>query len=315
MRKAHPLLFWLALAPCCLGAQDLTQHQGFFEAQALEYQEWLGRTALSEVLAVHEVQVMAEGVALNLRLVAADPDSLSAKWEGAKGAFAAQNRLELEEALFLKMLRLFDLQSRQAFLQIKPHYRAVGSPYYIKAFTEDGVFKTLQSLPKGFFDKVEIGLQLPDKPNSQAVVGAGSKAGTFYELVRQFIEAEYGPPRGCEGQAPRVDAFYSTDGKLLVNVSGLCGEVLRADELLFCSILRRLQVDCETVKRESLSFEFDYDTQSGRLYCQLDGKYSNDYLFYQGSPQDMDNDPGFEELLKAHGEAFLKKLKLWIEQR
>lgn len=294
----------------------LTNYIDFFQQQKEAYQAWLDSTNLSCVFAVHGIEVLREGVILNLLFKSSNPDTLSASWFAAKEDFEANNLLTLEEGLFMKMIRLFDLNSNQAVLQIKNSYRQYGEIYYLKTYTLEGRLKATQNFSRGFFDKIKVDLNLISKEsNNDKLNSRMDSKNEIYNRILQFIELKYKKTKNCAEMAPNIDAFHSLNNKFLVNVSGLCREVLGEDELLFCSILKRLNLDCEAVKREDLNFEFDFDTESSKIYCQLDGKYSDDYLLFHGKVRDMDDDPAFEKLLKDHGENFLKSLKQWIEQQ
>lgn len=316
MIRIFPVLFLLTcLQAGAQPADDLRSHEDFFQQQSQPYQSWLKQTGLDQALTVYEVQVFEQGVLLNLQFTSPHPDTVAASWFAAKAAFEADNLLTLEEALFLKLLRLFDLQSTQAFLQIRSDYRGLLTEYYVKVYTEDGQLKTDQNFSKGYFDKIEISLSADAAPVSERELSAATRSKKeIYQLVQQFVEVQYPAKADCPEGEPVIDAFFSLNDKLLVSVSGLCREVLvEQDELLFCKVLRRLRQDCSSVKRETLHFEFDFDEKSRRLYCQLDGKYSNDYLLFHGKVQDMDDE--FESFLQDYGDNFLKTLKTWIEQQ
>lgn len=314
MKACFFLLFVFTAVQGMAQSADLRQHELFFEQQSRAYQDWLQQTGLSQALRLHEVQVLREGVLLNLQFATAQADSVSALWYGAKDAYEADHLLTLEEALFLKMLRLLDLQSDQALLQIRSDYRGLGTEYFLKIYTEAGHLQTDQNFSKGYFDKIELALTAARGAISDGQLAAGTLARRdIYKRVQGFVEQQYRPKADCPDSRPTIDAFLSMNDKLLVSVSGLCREVLtQQDELLFCRVLKRLRQDCSSVKRESLHFEFDFDETSGRLYCQLDGKYSNDYLLYHGKVRDMDD--GFEDFLQAYGDRFLQTLKIWMEK-
>ena len=295
---------------------DLTKHQAFFQHQAQAYQAWLDHSNLSRAFRVHDIEVLKEGVALNLRFVSSESDVLSRTWLGVKEKYEKTHLVDLEEALFLKMLRLFDLTSQQAFLQIRNTYEPTGHKYFVKIYTLDNKLEIASSFPKGFFGKIEVELNLavPAITDRDLDIPTLTKA-EVYDRIYQFIELEYKGSQECQDNTPIIDAFFSLNDKLLVNILGLCRAVLdEEEELLFCDILKRLSWDCSSVKRETLIFEFEFDTKSKRIYCQLDGKYSNDYLLFHGKVRDMDDDPRFEKLLQSHGENFLKALKQWIER-
>jgi len=312
MKSITPFATLLVLCfPSFLLSQALTEHRAFFEEQRQEYQDWLQRSGFSKVCTVHSMELVDQGVSLNLQF-ATSVDSIWSYWKSGKEAFEADHLLQLEEALFFKMVRLFDLKAAQAFLQIQSGYGVAKDNYYIKIYTKEGELKVLENLPRGFFDRIELGLQSSYGGQGSKVIIGGQEA--LYSLVQQFMQEEYNGEKGCAGEAPYLDAVQAMDGKLMINVEGLCSEVLRQDKLMYCEILKRLKFDCSTVKRESLAFVFDYDTDSQRLYCVIEGKYSSDYFFYRGSPQDMDDDPGFERLLDTYGKQFLQELKRWIEQ-
>lgn len=315
MKQFLFLLLLLTCGPAFAQPASLDQHQPFFEQQSREYQGWLDETRLSQVFHLRNIQVFREGLMVNLQFTSAHPDTVAASWYAAKEAYEADKLLTLEEALFLKLLRLMDLQSDQAILQIRSDYRGLATEYFLKIYTEDGHLKTDQNFSKGYFDKIQISLAA-GRPavRNRALEAAGGSKEEVYNRVRQFVAQKYRTNKDCPDSRPEIDAFFSLKDKLLVSVSGLCREVLtQQNELLFCQVLKRLDQDCSSVKRESLHFEFDFDEASGRLYCQLDGKYSNDYLLFHGKVQDMDDD--FESFLQAYGDDFLKALKQWIEQK
>lgn len=301
---------------CCLqvNAQpvDLSQHQNFFQQQSQVYQNWLEKLGLTQAFSVKEVQVFEAGMMLNLQFVSSHPDTLTQVWESVKVAFEKESLVTLEEALFLKVLRLMDLRSDQAAVQISNDYTGLRTEYYIRIYTEDGMLKVDKNLSKGFFELIQLDLMTPERRANESELKRLSKT-QVHGLIKTFIDEKFKGKQSCPKVKPSIDAFSSLNDKLLINVSGLCREVLSEEEdKIFCAILNRLKLDCSSVEREALHFEFYFDEDSKKLYCQLDGKYSNDYLLFQGKVRDMDDK--FEDFLITYGENFLKALKKWIEE-
>ena len=325
MSPSRIIILIISLFPILLPSQsiDLNRYTIFFDTQAVVYQTWLETIRLDDVFIVEGTEVMGNQVQLKLKFTTTNPDSIAGSWNAARTAYYEKYQSGVEAALFKKLLTLFDLSSNQATISICNSFHFLEKDLCLNIYIEDGnLILDDQLSGKGFDDKIPITLNLNLKEQSEsskAINWQLKEANIFDDLV-EFVKNKFDNPQNClKNKKPKFDVFYTGGSnlkKLNINVTGLCKEVLEEQEdLLICAFMKKLNQDCEAIKREDLEFGFYLDEKNDQILitCIIEGKYSNDYLLFHGKPIDMDDD--FGALLESFGSKFVTELVLWIENK
>ena len=326
-QKTNCLIFLFLLLYIIAGAQTrihLGEDQQFFQQKAKAYQRWLDARGIGEVMKVDKVRLKAdqEELELFLSLKTYDPDTAIMIWRGLKKAYRDGNRgEEIGKGLFNTFVRFMEIPPRQGNVQIYfPREDGFGynQCFYVWYWEENGVImeEEKENICKGQVPLTITVLDVNSTRVEAQFVGQRSRpSSTVFQTILQYARNRYETDR-CETRNPKVEVLEETPFLLKFAVSDLCREVLVEEkERLWCSILQKLKIPCNTVRRERLEFSFTFSaTNRGYvLNGNITGKYGSG-IYRPRKSGYIDMDPDFEEdFLIPYVSAFQKDLQLKLQ--
>ena len=325
-RNILPILCCLLLASLAPGkafSQDLTADEGFFKGQKQVYQDWLNLSGLGEVLKVYEVTVKPDAVFLYLDIPATfqnreqKTDYVLSAWNELRARFRENNSISLESQLFLKMLHIMELEPQQAAVLLFDTYDPYETPLYYAVFYKQEQITVDSTVFRSTSHSVQVYVPpVAESAQSELAVGkapAGQYAGLFRK-ISEFFNRRFDP---AKVQITEKLADYEK-GVYVISLKPLYKEVLKDQQnLLVCQWLNRLGFDCNTLKKEWLTFTFNViPTDFGyKLDCLLEGKCSESSSAWsgRGSFRDIDNDEYSREVLQDYGDWLMGELRRFLE--
>lgn len=316
-------LFIATLAPAGAAAQGLMNEEGFFRGQQQAYQDWLDLSGLGQVLKVYDITVRPDTVFMYLAIPTSvqgreeKTDYVLSAWDKLRARFREQNSLSLESQLFLKMLHIMELEPRQAVVLLFDTYDPYETPLYYAVFYTQEKITVDSTAFRSTSHSVQVYVPpVAESAQSEVAVGkvlAGQYAGLFRK-IHDFFNRRYDP---SEVQITEKLADYER-GIYVISLRPLYKEVLKDQEnLLVCQWLNRLGFDCNTLKKEWLTFTFTVTQASYgyKLDCILEGKCSEGSGAWsgRGAFRDIDNDEYSRQVLQEYGDWLMGQLRRFLE--
>lgn len=319
-------LLLLPLALVCAHAlpaqsEDLTRDQIFFDQQKQQYQRWLDHNGMGKTLQARDLRVEPQRVSLFLAFPSENADTVSAAWTQLKKDYAAQNTgLSLEQALFYKMLHLFELQPPNAAVVLYDTYDTARDPCFYRAvFVQDESLHVDSSGCQS--KKLDIYVSPSDlggtKKTSVAAFQRQFSQTVVFDKIHRYAKKRY-EQKTCEGRYPAVSAPFIDGNVMRFEVTDLCKQVLKdAQNNTLCAFLNKYIKPCNWIKREKLGFTFSYQTKDNgfQLKCEVEGKVGSGYYPEVGRGGYLDMEIDFDGYLKDYAEKLQYELKQAILEK
>lgn len=295
--------------------EDLTKDRAFFLKQDTLYQQWLDHAGLGEKLRVRTVEVEPQQVALYLSFPFENADSVKAAWNQLKMDYEAQKTgLDLEQALFYKMLHLMELRQSAANIQLFDTYDTRKEPcFYRGIYVKDGAFRVDSNGCKSKNLDIYISpsdLKAAKKPSNAAFQKQYTQQYVF-DKIHQYAVKRY-EKNTCTGRNPKVSPAQIDGNIMRFEVTDLCKEVLKdAKNNDFCDFLNKYIKPCNWIQREKLTFTFIYQAKDNafQLKCELEGKVGSGYYDQVGRGGYLDMEIDFDGYLTDYANQLQYQLK------
>ncbi|MCB0566203.1 MAG: hypothetical protein H6573_32165 [Lewinellaceae bacterium] len=318
--KSVAILLLFLACPWHLRGQGLKKDEVFFKSQQKAYQEWLDLSGLGELLQVETITVEEDKVNLYLKIPSPYSgrddlaDYVRSAWRKLGAEYNKKNSIGLEAQLFLKMIHLMELEPGQATVQLYDTYDTRLKEYVFYGIYYEGQgIKIDSSLTKDAFHSFPVYVpELAKSAQTGINVNIGHNDSTFRKIhafARQRFEKS-----GASISEQLVDF---EEGIYVLSVKPLYREVLKDQQnLLICEWLRRLSLDCTTLKKEWLTFTFVVNptTYGYRLDCTLNGKCTEKSTLWneRGEYSNIDQDLKSWKILKDYGDGLMTELRQFL---
>jgi len=303
----------------------------FFRQKAALYQRWLDTTGLGQALRLETVrfakhpitqEVNTSELELYLLLRKSKPNEALALWDSTRMAFERLTERPLTAELFQTFAHFMEIPPAQGNVQIhvedKDGQKIPG--FHIWAWSDDGVLKdSILAGTRAFDFEIDMPtIQVRKVARGQSdAVSKNKTAPEVFDLIMGFAYGEFKPQKyvgtDCAGRFPFITEEVRTYNRLEFSVSDLCREALDNSELsLWCKLAKSCgwDKDCNDIKRERLTFIFDYipyEKSGYRLKCRLIGKFGSGIYKPRVSGY-MEMDPDFLSFEQQYALKFKTKL-------
>ena len=317
--KLKALLF-LSLLPVFLFAQteDLTQDQTFFEEQSKAYDQWLDASGLGSLLSVKEIKVEPNALSVYLTFSNEEVNYVVNAWETLKTDFEAREPLTLEQQLFYKALHYMQVDQEQLDIQLYDTYDLSKTPLFFRAiYFSDGKVKVAEDNPKAVIRKVSIPkpqLALSSNGTEVALKQDLEEAYIYRKILqkaRAYYEAE---DKKVDGRVPVFKPLGQLD-QLRFEVADLTREVVTdARRSYFCSLLRRLDYNCNWSPREVLTYTISYEDKEDELTLkiEIDGRLGSGVYANARRRSYISLDVEHYPQLEAYAEQMRERIYSWL---
>lgn len=318
-------LFVFVLLPILSPAQRIAfsaSEQAFFEAQKAKYQRWLDKTGTGRYLKTHGLRLVNHNTELELFLVfkTLDPDTAAGQWVQLNRDFDQNLGASLSEELFDKFTHFMDLPAEQGNIQIHvlTPTGEIGPCLYIWLWEENGAVQQEEKLNNCRAKSFDV--TVPAVKVKQLVKGKTTyvaqhlRAEEVFDSIKAYAKKRYlrieAPDR-----RPEILDWKNTSSRLKFTVEDLCKEVLADEEKsLWCTLVEVLGGKCNDVTRERLEFEFEYDPDTGKLHCDLTGKFGSGVYRPRQSSGWMSMEPDFETYLERYANKIGQDLEVYLKK-
>ncbi len=306
---------------------------GFFLEKGQRYQRWLDTTGLGSSLQVEKVRFQRnlqtgkpdfKQLELILLLRTNDVDSAVGLWHRTQKDFERTANGPLMEELFRTFAYKMEIPAAQGNVQIYvngSNGRKIPC-FFVWIWEEEGHLKDsvrVNACKAQSFDITMPPVKVRKVVRGSTMVSKNIKtADEVFDLIMAFAQAEFPSNKyaggRCNGRFPSIVVENRTETQLIFSVSDLCREALtNADYSIWCDIAIKTgwNKDCNDIKRERLTFTFDYlknGAEGYRLKCQLVGKFGSGVYVPRTSGY-MDMDPDFLSFEKDFAIKFKNKLE------
>jgi hypothetical protein len=323
----------LLCANVALSQGDLRADSSFFQSRMATYQKWLDHAGLGKMLRVHQVQVLADELALYLAFPFSNADSVTTAWWQLKNEFQQHSSLSLEQQLFFKMTHILELPQELGNVQLYDTYDPRAEPCFYRGIYFDStnaelkvdsnsckaISREIDFDPSDFSRLRKAATfdwnsgQIGHHTLSPAELRRRYPKSEVFDLIEKYACAHFrSQPCG-----DRVPEFHVLQRKQLLRfeVANLCKVVLDGENHALCSLLSSLGYSCNWAKREKLIFTFTYrDSPQGFvLDCSIDGLVGSGYYetVRRGGYINMEVD--FDQELEFFADRFKEDIRLLLK--
>lgn len=318
MHLKTPLFLLFLPVFLCAQQEDLTKDQTFFEEQAKAYDQWLDAAGLGSLLSVKEIKVEPNALSVYLTFSNDEVNYVVNAWETLKTNFEAQEPLTLEQQLFYKALHYMQVDQEQLDVQLYDTYDLSKTPLFFRAiYFSDGKVKVAEDNPKSVIREVKIPKpQLPMSSNGTKVSLNQDLAKDYVyrkilQKARVYYEAE---DKKVDGREPVFKPLGQLD-QLRFEVADLTREVVTAGRRnYFCSLLRRLDYNCNWSPREVLTYTISYEEQDDELALkiEIDGRLGSGVYANARRRSYISLDVEHYPQLEAYAEQMRERIYRWL---
>lgn len=246
-------------------------------------------------------------------------DTAIAQWDALKHQFAAESGGTLTVELYRKFVHFMEIPPEQGNVQIYVPDKKLDYDRCLHIFLwdENGNVQAEEALNQCksksfdvFVDSMKV--KKIAKGKSGTVSRKMSESEVFDGIMR-FARARY--LRDVPDRRPEISQERRTTGRLTFVVEDLCKEVLTDEERsLWCRIVEACGGICNDVTRERLEFEFEYESETGRLHCDITGKFGSGVYRPRSPNAWMSMEPDFEGYLERYAARLGTDIQQFLKQ-
>jgi len=314
---------FLLLLPLFAQAQRITfsdDEISFFQARTNTYQRWLDQTGIGKVLQMDQLEMSKNNTSVGLWLTfkTADPDSAIGMWNQLRRDFSAASGRTMSDELFLKYIQFMEIPAAQGNVQIylRQNDGTLNRCFFIFLYDHEGVTKTDEKLldckAKPFDVTIApLTISKVTKGKTSTITKPLSSAEVF-DRISRYAHARY--DKNLDGRYPKVEGEKISGNQFTFFVEDLSREVLTTEQKsIWCRTMEALGIQCNDITRERLEFDLRYDPDTGRLSCELTGKFGSG-VYRPREKGWMDMEPDFESDLKKYTTLLGDAIKQYLEK-
>ena len=298
MHKLAHICWVLLSLPFSLAAQqDLTKDRSFFESRTLEYQSWLERSGLGQVLKVKTIKIKEEAT-LFLAFHTEDANTCWVQWKALGDQFPKYSPVSLPERLFHRMVASMNLPQEKARIRFYNTYDLEQKPCFSGViFFQDGQVRWETSRCKrkkitfnGHLETLDV-----RKPVSR-VFHSNFDSKFLSDLFYHYAKNKYQNHYCCsEDMLANIVVLESTDQKLRLQIDDVKKQIISEERVPdFCETR-----DCDEINKEQLFFTVVFEPlEPGlRINITLDAAYGMDRDGSRGRAAYTFMEDAFDEVL------------------